>query len=143
MKDAEYEREKTRLQLLAAKWIKPLGLAWWTIHFLYDDDPIAFRKAWGKETSEDAVARTLADWRYGEATIRWNMQRLVDTAFEDDALELMFVHELMHVFVNEMRWDCSEHDGNYDHEERVCTTLAKGIIWLRDSLTEASLDKDV
>lgn len=139
MKDAEFEAQVARIKALIDPWVKPLGLGWWSITIQYDDDPLAFRDAWDDRVPETAVARTRADWRYAEASIRWNVQRLVATEFSDKELELIFVHELMHIFVNEMRYDWpNDTDHDMNHEERVCTTLAKAFIWLRDSLKDSS-----
>ena len=48
----------------------------------------------------------------------------------DDELEWAFVHELAHVFLNEMR----QEDDAAAHEERCASQLADAFIWLRESV---------
>lgn len=48
----------------------------------------------------------------------------------DEEIEYVVVHELMHVFLNEMR------EQGQQHEERVATLLAKAFLWVRDQTRE-------
>ena len=47
----------------------------------------------------------------------------------DKDLENAFVHECMHILVREMREDTE----NINHEERVCETLARAFVWVREA----------
>lgn len=133
MTDAEFEEQKARLKVLVDRWVKPLGLGWWKIDMEYAREE--YRPA--KENTRDAeVAHCACDWRYGEACITWNMPKL--PGLNDDELEWAFVHELMHIFLNEQRWTADNSADSLDHEERVASTLAKAFVWLRESLTEVS-----
>jgi hypothetical protein len=134
MNDEEFELQKKRIQVLTERWVKPLGMNWGRIHFVYHRDSGDFQEQREKycDTSKDGSGRGLAfctsDWRYAESTIQFNL--LVVAGEDDDALEEFYVHELMHVFLSEMR------ESGIDHEERVATTLAKAFVWLRDALLE-------
>ena len=128
MTDAEYEAERQRLLALSEKWINPLGLGWWDIDLAYARDD--YSPPGG--TKNGVLAHCDVDWRYGHATITWNMPELL--AYPDEKLERAFVHELMHIFLNEMRWTASNDEDSIDHEERVATTLTKAFLWQRDSL---------
>jgi predicted SprT family Zn-dependent metalloprotease len=44
-----------------------------------------------------------------------------------DSIEKIVVHELMHVFLNEMR------EKGIDHEERVATMLSQAFLWVKES----------
>jgi hypothetical protein len=129
MDDAEYEKQKARLIALSEAWIHPIGLGWWRVNLSYDrtgEDFFASVEKAGNFRSQ-SVARCFADWKYGIATILWNMPELPD--LDDDELEHTFVHELMHIFLNEVRGEGADW---MDHEERVATTLEKAFIWVRD-----------
>lgn len=129
MTDAEYKASRRRLLALSAKWLKPLGLNWWDIDLAYARDDY---EPPGTTARDDSLAHCKVDWRYGHATITWNMP-LVATQ-SDDQLERAFVHELMHIFLHEMRWARDQTEDSLDHEERVATILTKAFLWLRDSL---------
>jgi len=123
MTDAEFEEAKARLLPYIERWIKPLGLNWWHIEFVYVRDEFAV----ADKPAPRTLASCKANWRYLTATIEWNMARVAEE--DDDDLERAFVHELCHVLINEMR----EHDDDWlDHEERVASTLTMAFIWLRE-----------
>lgn len=129
MNDAEYEAQKQRLRDLSHKWVEALGLGWWNIQLEYARDN--YEPAEGN-TRNGELARCKTDWRYGHACITWNM--LVLPGIDDEELELAFLHELMHIFLNEMRWARTNDSDSLDHEERVASTLTKAFLWFRDSL---------
>lgn len=127
MTDAEFEACKQRVTALLEKWTKVIGLGWWRIsHDFHREEDTEH------EGAGSVGARCAVYWQYLEAHIDWFCPTLVD--LKDDALENCVVHELMHIFVREMRED-AESEG-VDHEERVCTTLANGFIWLREHMEE-------
>lgn len=141
MDDAEYEHQKARIQALIERWLKPLGLHWGRTTFIYERDSGEFQRLRDEHCGDNsgldrpAVAFCTADWRYGQASIYFNM--LVVAGEDDDVLEEYFVHELMHIFLSEMR------EEGRDHEERVATTLAKAFLWLRDHLAEQQSDAPI
>lgn len=132
MNDTEFETQQQRLHELSEKWIKPLGLGWYKIDFAYAREE--YRPPKETTSKDDSLAYCHTDWRYGFATITWNMPEVANQ--KDDDLERAFVHELMHIFVHEMRWTADNSSDSLDHEERVCSNLTNGILWLRDSLVE-------
>ena len=135
MNDAEYEAQKERVQALFSKWVKPLGLGWWTITTEWDRQ---FKNSEPKSTpygknEKNCPMDCSASWKYGTALIVCYLPAI--TTLTDTELEWAVVHELMHIMVNECRVGG---DDWLDHEERVCSTLAKAFLWLRDSLVEGA-----
>jgi predicted SprT family Zn-dependent metalloprotease len=120
LKDKEWKDTKKRIEKLAGKWIKPIGLGWWTVKLCYEDE---------NEDQPRELANCEVDWQYRQAKITFNLNVVEEQ--NDEQLELYFVHELMHIFVNEMR-EMKNHDDFNDaikHEERVVTDLANAMIW--------------
>lgn len=118
MTDKEYKRQIKRLRKLDKKWIRPIGLGWWRIKTIYQRVPFT-------EGDIGALAKTETQWEYLQATITWDMNEVERTS--DDYLEYAFVHELCHVFLNEM------HAEGVLHEERVATSLAHALRWAREA----------
>lgn len=123
MKQKQFKRQRRRLRKLAEKWIGPLGLKWWTIEHRYHDDQEAFLK----ENGDRVLMFVCADWRYRTASIDVNLVLVADRSAAQ--LEKDYVHELMHILLNEMRMTCVEPDF-HEHEERVAQTLADAILWV-------------
>ena len=140
MNDAEYEQQVARLLALADQWVRPIGLGWWRINLAYDREGADFAdsavKVGGFQSG--TLARCFADWRYGTATIVWNMPDVARTS--DDELESAFVHELVHVFLHEMQ-EGARQSVQRPHEERVATTLAKAFLWIRDHARDGEWGK--
>lgn len=126
MTDAEFKKQIDRIKSLH-KWGRALGLGSWAIRHEYcrQADDLAHPE------DADAVATCRADWRYLRATVGWNIWQL--SALTDKELEKTYVHELMHVFLNELQ------KKGMDHEERVAETLAVAIIWCRDDAKKGKL----
>jgi hypothetical protein len=131
MNDTEYAEQKARLLALADWWIPKVGLGWWNIDMLYSRDSFEVHG----EPAPSTLAKTSANWRYGHACIEWNMVRVTEQS--DFDLEMAFVHELQHVFLNEARENGKDW---LDHEERVASTYAKAFLWLRDALSEKPVE---
>lgn len=127
MNDEEFEKQKARIQTLTERWVKPLGLGWWDIGVVYERDIFEVD---GKP-APDAVGKCTANWRYAHACLTFNMPLVRQQT--DEQLERIFLHELMHIFLNEAR---ENGDDWLDHEERVASTLTKAFLWLRDHLSE-------
>ncbi len=124
MKSKKFDKQKKRLCNLAEKWIGILGLKWWTIQHLYYDD----RKQFIKSNGREVLMRVNGDWRYREAEIEVNVSGISEQ--NDTDLEGYYVHELMHIFLLEMRMTHAESDF-LDHEERTAKTLADAFMWVR------------
>ena len=130
MKIKAFKAQRRRIQRLEKRWAPLLGLRWWSIDYLYYDK----RKHYAKATDCDgqtSAAQCFADWRYSTATISFNLP--IWAALSDDKAEWVFVHELMNIFVNELR---PHRDGCTDHEERVCTWLAQAFLWVRGEVVD-------
>lgn len=133
MTDSEFEQERERILAFARKWAEPLGLGWWEITYEYArDDYKAPSPSYAPDTF--SAAYCTADWRYGHATIVFNMPVMAQQS--DSKAEKIVVHELCHVLLNEMRWARHDDADHIDHEERVASTLARAFLWLRESVTE-------
>ncbi len=126
MNDEAYEQLKARLQELIAKWHATLGLKDWQVDYVYCRDGLPRDDGPQSDTARTVLARARVSWQYLDAGISFDMPRLAEVAPEK--LEWIFVHECMHVVVNEMRWQDADND-NLDHEERVATLLARSFIW--------------
>ena len=103
------------------KWVKKTWLGWWSIEVEYYSAHEYFKE---RGLSEDSLAVCHTNWQYMTATIRVNSDKLEEQKEED--IELIVLHELMHVFLNEMRSD--EGTNGIEHEERVATVLAKSFL---------------
>lgn len=130
MNDREYEETKARIVALVERWVRATGLGWWKITSAYDRTGGDFAEAIERTGNfqRGSAARCFAEWRYGIATILWNMPLIAE--FDDEELEMVVVHELMHVFLNEM---ASPKPADLAHEERVATSLQKAFMWARDA----------
>jgi hypothetical protein len=130
--DREYNEQKRRIQALIKKWVRPLGLGWWQIDFTYNRDGLE-----SKRGDRDCVGSCDADWEYLRAYVSFNLPKLAE--MDNDDAERVFVHELCHIFVNEMRmWgdreiESEKHDEAMHHEERVVTQLANAFLWARQA----------
>lgn len=137
MDDAKYEAQRERIVMLAKRWISAIGLGWWRITNSYDrtgeDFADSTTRAGGFRTG--TAARCFPEWRYGFATIVWNMPEVAE--MDDEVLENTFVHELMHIYLHELRGD--EESDHLDHEEHAATSLAKAFIWIRDAAAEGTM----
>lgn len=124
MNKREFKKQRARIRKLAERWIGPLGLKWWTIEHRYHADQGAFLK----DNGDRVLMFVRADWRYRTASIDVNVPLVAERTPSE--LETDYLHELMHVFLNEMRRTCIEADF-HEHEERVAHTLADAFLWIR------------
>ena len=92
-----------------------LTLDEWDITNNFVDGPIVV----DGEVSSEAVASAKVRWEYRRATLSWNTQEVAK--LNDADLEEVFLHESMHVLLNEMREVVA---GNIKAEERSATTFA-------------------
>lgn len=116
----KHEEQRARIRSLADKWLKPLGLLWWErIEFSYFDN----RHHFDRDSGNEALFITYADWRYLDALVEVNLALAAELG--DERLELCFVHEMMHIHLDELQVSEEYHD----HEERVATCLARAFLW--------------
>jgi hypothetical protein len=134
MNDAEFETQKARIIALERRWFETLGLAAWKLNteFVRGD----FSN--GGQPAPDTLATAKTHSEYMLATISWNMPVVID--HNDRELERIFLHEMMHVMVNEMRPSRPNNEVNNAlseedswHEERVCTMLGNAFLWTREA----------
>lgn len=118
----KYKPAKKLVKKYLDKWIEPLGLGWWEIIVIYYNHLPKTKQATGYDDPRVA-ARCNADWRYGKAYLEVSMREFSN--MDEHTAEVVIIHELTHILVNEMR------AGNIDHEERVVTTLTKAFMWTR------------
>lgn len=130
MTDAEFDPQKKRIQVLADKWLAPLGLLWWRIDIEYSRGPLIID---GKP-SEETIGKASVKWEYQAATLSFNLAKFV--SFTDEEAEAVFVHECCHVLVHQMREWCQTEtlpadtmDRVMKHEEYVVSSMAKAFIW--------------
>lgn len=132
MNDADYDAQVKRIAALHETWARPIGLSWWRIDYVYERAGIQQNDA-QRQSGMLNIFEVTSDWRYMNAKIWCNMPAILD--LPDDRLEQCFVHELMHIMVNEMVVPDQSPEA-LAHEERVCQTLANGFIWMRDHLRD-------
>jgi len=107
------KKQRRRVERLWKAWHGRLGMYGWDIRRTYHEGDFITQDGL---PSGPAVAVTSVDWRYKHGSIAWN---LVEVAkLDDERLEYCVVHEIMHVWLHEMR------TRGLDHEERVATELA-------------------
>ena len=131
MTDAEFEQLKGRIDTIIDEWRECLGLNSWHILFYYHRDSGAYIES-GEGLTAGSKAHTSALWAYLDATIHFNLSGLI--AYTDAELEVVVVHEYMHIFVHEMRsvTNCECEQFDIRHEERVCTTLQRAFVWTKE-----------
>jgi len=103
---------------LIQKYIK-----WW-VHWLglgYQSIKVSYVDYW--EDGRECVALCDTDWRYMDSTLTFNLTKLRNVS--ESEIEMTVVHELAHIFLNEMR------EEGIDHEERVATMLQKAFMWVK------------
>lgn len=95
-------------------WCKWLGLNYGlvTTKFVY---------SW--ESDMDAAAICDTKWQYEESAVTFNLKQL--RKLNDKEIEEVVVHELMHIFLNEMR------EKGIKHEEHTATRLQHAFIWVK------------
>ena len=133
MTDADYERVKGMLRQIVNEWYPALGLGWWEIDFEYVRETQAFDGDDELSLHRLVTAKTQVQWEYLQGCVSFCIPRMTDLDYE--AIENIVIHELMHVFVAEMRYcmKCNCYVSMFDekHEERVVTQLAKVLGWTR------------
>ena len=119
MKDKQikkYSRERF------AWWVHWLGLGYGDISLEFAEYVEDSESSW---IDKDVAGVCRTDWRYQETHIILAMNKFRE--LNKKSIEEVIVHELMHVFLNEMRED------GIDHEERVATSLQKAFLWVRNA----------
>ncbi|NMC33981.1 MAG: hypothetical protein GYA36_16185 [Veillonellaceae bacterium] len=100
------------------KWCRKTWAGWWRIDVIYFTAH-EFLKL-NPDCTTDTLAVCHTKWQYMTATMEVNLDKLEEQ--KDSTIEFCAVHELMHVFLNEMR------EEGIEHEERVATFLARSFM---------------
>jgi hypothetical protein len=127
--DKTFIAQKKRVMRLINYWMPALKLFGWNVRFVFSRDESP-PDAGAAHTHQRIAAYTCSDWRYMEAAITFLLPEVAQ--LDDEQLEHMFLHELMHVYLDEMRC-CDKQDGG--HEERVASWLASSLVHARNHLT--------
>lgn len=100
-------------------------LKWWVANtgLGYQRITTKFVDFWEGGIEADAVCS--AHWQYLDHQITFNLTKMKDMSAEE--IETTVVHELMHIFLNEMQSDSVD----VNHEERVASSLQKAFMWVR------------
>ena len=137
MNDAEYEKEKARVEAICDKWHDLLGMGYWEISYIWERDSY---DADGGNTPPSRWARTThaetaTAWEYRRASIAFYLR---NTVGESDAeIEKTVLHEFAHVLVNEMRDDTPR---SRKHEERVVSGLSDVFRWIWEAASPSGVD---
>ena len=126
----EYKKVVSIIKKIANKWRKPLGLD------RYRKFNIEFSEQYADD-NRGITARCYCMWQYNEVTITFYTPQCHGMSEQD--LEYVFLHEVMHAKVNEMRWIQDDDPESISHEERVCTELAMMIQSIRDTAVKGRL----
>lgn len=97
-------------------WVRILGLERWSLSIGFGEIT--------KDASSNLtpVAQCVCDWRYLTAEI--TIDKGIAPTLDDETIDTVLVHEMMHALVNELR----EKQNRAAHEERVCTELTEAIL---------------
>lgn len=128
MKDKRTKKIKKIICAALNKWLRPLGLLWWKIDIFYSDNPTDVLREFGSDDDGIVLARTFADWRYGTASIHFNVLDINEARLDSKEIEQVVLHELCHILVCEM---C---EGEKHHEERVVTCLTSAFTWVSEGV---------
>lgn len=120
MTSTEYESVKKTVKKYWSRWHQPLGLADWKIGISFSDG-----RGVSRREGYEVAATCDADWSYRSADVTFYIGSLHGK--DDEEIESIVVHEMMHIFVNEMR------EEGIKHEERVCESLTWAFIWARET----------
>ncbi len=123
MSKREYKKQRERIRALISEWHDVLGLWSWEVrHHYYHGQ---FKKIGPNTESRDALAATYADWKYLYASVQWNLKMVVKQ--NDAALREVFVHEMMHIYLAEVRMT-----GKMSNEERIATELSRAFVRVKE-----------
>lgn len=106
---------------LVWKWRYKTWVSWWDIDVRYfSGKEYAKIEGYKKRHASGSIATCHTDWRYLTACIDVNKSAIKD--MNEEEIEYVVVHEIAHIFLNEMR------EKGIKHEERTATILARSFI---------------
>ena len=131
MNKKEKKQRIEQIKALFDKWIPRLGLKWFSIEIIHYSKRKHYMQA--TEKGPNSVMVASCSWEYMRATIYVCIPNT--EGMSDRKLEWTVVHELMHVFLNEMRGANKNVDAEFlAHEERVASMLADAVIWTTEGI---------
>jgi hypothetical protein len=113
----KYKEVRQHIRKVVPWWVHQLGLGYWHVKVYYSHE------IQRNHQGTIRAAYCEADWRYETASITFYPKAMCEMA--EDEIEATVVHELMHVFLDEMR------EPEIHHEERVATQLQKAFCWVK------------
>jgi len=135
--DKEYASVGRRMKALVAKWVRPIGLGWWRVTvsvFRQEAEMPNTANKQGVDSQWQLAMSTNVSWAYRDGKISVNGE--VANEMSDEHLEAAFLHELGHLFLNEMRSIAKDEglaDNWLEHEEHVATILGQALGWAREA----------
>lgn len=111
----EATRQRERIKRIDERWRKRLGLDEWRMTYVYEPGSLIVDGS----LDPRVVACAKVRWEYRTATLSFNLVEIAK--LDDDDLEETYVHEAMHVLLNEMR---EYRKGKMKCEERVACSLS-------------------
>lgn len=133
MKDKEYRDQKKRIQKLIDKWVRPIGLGWWSLKYHWvrgefdPTEPTPYAPFTGENNKYVYIMSVSTDYFYQTANLTFYLQTLLEYP-DDEEVEKFFVHELMHIFLKPL-----QSKQKAGEEELVATQLANAMIWSREA----------
>lgn len=129
MTNREYIRTRNLIQKLVKKWKQKLWLNHWNISCEYREKSFPSSKE-DKDYDEEGILDSGGDayecraysnslWQYMDANIVFNIECL--SQLTDEGIEKTVIHELCHLFVDEI----THKDSTHNNEERVVSTLTQ------------------
>ncbi len=141
MNKKRVEKQKVRIDALCEKWNAPLFLGMWDLRFVYFDN---LKSSYEPDDNFECFLKINSGWEYLDATVSVSVSSIEKSS--DDELEELFLHEMVHLYTNEV-WDVVEDckglpKDAYKHNERLTTMMAK-IILNTQKLTEERTRKEI
>ena len=133
--DKEFNKADRRIKALVRKWVRPIGLGWWKVSVSVYRSETEMPVTGNAQQADPQWTRAMSthvSWAYRDAKINVNGEYALNA--KDSDLENSFLHELGHIFVNEMRSlprNADSFSNNWiEHEEHVCSALASAFEWI-------------
>lgn len=111
------KRVKSLVRKYFKWWVHWLGLGYWHVTLCFSNETSPRDNGYFLAGSCDC------DWRYQTATVTIHPKAIKH--LDKAEIEKTVIHELIHVFLNEMR------EEGIDHEERTATQLQKAFSWVK------------
>lgn len=137
MKDSDFIEQRDRVSQYFLRWIPVLGFNHWRLVFQFlrtEQERDERQRALNAVT----LLQTDPKWEYEHARFTVFLSTIQRLIPEDDDLEWHVVHELTHLWLNELH-DADHHPSPdlWLHEERVCSRITTAILATRDAVCAA------